>query len=261
MIDTLSSPNAVDVGSSMKVASGAQRTEAVRQENPARQDPVVPQSGNETVVIDNGRNSQGRIQAQKTAHSDTAGRIRKSDAALDTVEDIVDKMDEALTGIVKHYPPFPPGSEERIKRLENFSAFRKEIERLTFPPDPFRESTNGSETGETEPSVPQFSFPRMEDLDIPDLSAGDPEATDEEIETALESLEKAKGLVDEKRQALKDGAEKVFETTDPYPATGFDTRPLDDNTAIEESQNLLSFLKGNDSGLTQSSKQLSDLLE
>lgn len=263
MFDTLSSPNAIDVVSGMKVASGAPRAEMARDggTSPAHQAQGVTRSGNETVSIEEGRNSPGRIQAQKMAQEDVAGRIRQSDAALDAVEDKIDKMDEALTGIVKHYPPFPPGSDERINRLENFSSFRKMIERLSFPPDPFSESTNDTRIEETESTVPQFSFPKMEDLGIPDLSAGPSEATDEEIETALESLEKAKGLVEEKRQALRSSAEKVIDRTDSYPEAGFDIRSLDEDTAVQESQSLEAFLREIGSGLTQSARPLAELLE
>ena len=261
MIETLSTPNAINISNSVKVASGAPRADTVREGNLSPPGPTGAQGGNETVAIEEGRNSQGRIQAQKAVQGEVAGRIRQAGALLDGVEEKINKMDEALTGIVKHYPPFPPGSKERVQHLESFSAFRKEIERLTFPPDPFSESAMEKKSGDTGSPVPQFSFPKMEDLRIPELSVGPSEATDEEIEIALGSLAKAKGLVEEKRQALQNGAEKISTRTDSYPEAGFDIRPMDEDTAIEESQNVESFLKGIGSSLTQSAKSLAELLE
>lgn len=259
MIDTSSQPIAIDSG--LKIASGAPRTETVREGNLSRPGAGAFKGGNETVAIDEARNSQSRIQAQKAAQGETAGRIRQAGAFLDGVEEKIDRMNDSLTGIVKHYPPFPPGSEERVQRLESFSAFRKEIERLTFPPEPFGDTIVETHSGETDVSVPPFAFPAMAELGIPELGVGPSEATEEEIHDALESLAKAKGLVDEKRQALQNGAEKVLNRTGSYPEPSLEIRPMDDNDAVGESQNLGSFLKGIGSSLTQSAKSLAELLE
>ena len=43
-------------------------------------------------------------------------------------------MKARLLRIVKNFPPFPPGSEERVKILRSFNLFRKQIDQLTIPP-------------------------------------------------------------------------------------------------------------------------------
>lgn len=40
-----------------------------------------------------------------------------------------------VEGIVKNYPPFPPGDSQRMEYLKGFISLRQQIEQLTFPPD------------------------------------------------------------------------------------------------------------------------------
>lgn len=46
----------------------------------------------------------------------------------------IHRMEEALSAMIKQYPPYPPGSEERIEVLKKVNTFRKQIELLTLPP-------------------------------------------------------------------------------------------------------------------------------
>ena len=50
------------------------------------------------------------------------------------VENSVEGMKGQFGEFLKYYPPFPPGSEERIKLLRGYVGFRKLIDQLTFPP-------------------------------------------------------------------------------------------------------------------------------
>ena len=63
-----------------------------------------------------------------------AQKKRIHDKLLNEVEDYVDHLKAQLERIIKNFPPFPPGSEERIQLLRNFAAFRKLIDQLTIPP-------------------------------------------------------------------------------------------------------------------------------
>ena len=64
-----------------------------------------------------------------------AKEIRTRDQAMKAVGDTIDQMSEQLEAIVKNYPPFPPGSEERVQRLRSYAALRQIIDRLTVPPE------------------------------------------------------------------------------------------------------------------------------
>ncbi len=62
--------------------------------------------------------------------------LKGSDMQLD---DLIQHITESLVNIKKFFPPYPPQSEERIKEIERFIAFRALIERLTIPPEKVEE--------------------------------------------------------------------------------------------------------------------------
>jgi hypothetical protein len=53
---------------------------------------------------------------------------------FEKLDSYLEQMKERLERIIKQFPPFPPGSEDRVKVLRAFSFFRKMIDRLTLPP-------------------------------------------------------------------------------------------------------------------------------
>jgi len=61
--------------------------------------------------------------------------IEKADQALADINEELKKAKEDLTRIVKMYPPYPQGSKERAKLLSSYLGLRKQIEKLTVPPD------------------------------------------------------------------------------------------------------------------------------
>lgn len=71
------------------------------------------------------------IQAIKIKLNEFIEMTRRSDYKKDFYE----KVKEGLTGMTKFFPPYPPGSEERVRFLKGYVAFRMLIERLTIPPD------------------------------------------------------------------------------------------------------------------------------
>lgn len=72
------------------------------------------------------------IQAIKTRLNEIAEDLRKSSV---NEKDILEEIKANLIGINKFFPPYPPGSEERVRLLKSYVAFRVLIERLTIPPD------------------------------------------------------------------------------------------------------------------------------
>lgn len=73
------------------------------------------------------------IQKAKNSLNDTAKNIRQADQAMQMINEVyIEQMKASLNAIRKQYPPFPPGSEERISYLRSFNAFRKMIDQLSF---------------------------------------------------------------------------------------------------------------------------------
>ena len=65
---------------------------------------------------------------------DIARNIRMTDLTITTIESYIEKMKDQLLTIVKNYPPFPIGSEDRVKFLNNYIGLKRQIEKLTIPP-------------------------------------------------------------------------------------------------------------------------------
>lgn len=66
----------------------------------------------------------------------TAKNIRETDSSLKLSADIVSRMKDDLSRIVKNYPPFPIESSERRDILRSYLSLRKEIDRMTVPTPP-----------------------------------------------------------------------------------------------------------------------------
>lgn len=55
--------------------------------------------------------------------------------AVEHADRLVQEMQNTIVAMVKNYPPFPPGSEERLSYLRSISALRQQLEALTVPPE------------------------------------------------------------------------------------------------------------------------------
>jgi hypothetical protein len=95
------------------------------------------------------RNHPELLELQKINDSwnEIAQKKRTYDNTLNEVQDYIARMKTQLERIIKNFPPFPPGSEERVQVLRNFAAFRKLIDQLTIPPP--EESRVGAENSAT----------------------------------------------------------------------------------------------------------------
>ena len=60
-----------------------------------------------------------RLETVHSRFNSVARTIRIADENMGKIENYIDRMKTELQGIIKKYPPFPPGSEERVKRLKN----------------------------------------------------------------------------------------------------------------------------------------------
>jgi len=121
-----------------------------------------------------------KIYEDKTALNSAADTVKHTNSALNAAGTIISKMRQQLDGIVKNYPPFPPGDTQRMKYLEGFMSLRKELEQLTFP----------SDNGRLAATIPA----------LPTNPADD--TSDAPIHEALSSLDSAAGMIAAQRQRL-----------------------------------------------------------
>jgi hypothetical protein len=64
----------------------------------------------------------------------TAKIQRTYEKRFERVNDYIERMKIQLERIMKQFPPFPPGSEDRVQALRSYAYFRKLIDQLTIPP-------------------------------------------------------------------------------------------------------------------------------
>jgi hypothetical protein len=135
-----------------------------------------------------------RLQAINTKLNRVAASVRVADQIMDTIGKFIAEMKAQLERIIKNYPPFPPGSEERVKILRSYNALRKQIDQIAFP---IKNQEGRKPAGDPE-IVLKRSDPKTQstdnwvlqakDLDLPDLSDL---TTDQEISAAIKRLVKA----------------------------------------------------------------------
>jgi hypothetical protein len=165
----------------------------------------------------------GRLQAIKSGINLIATNIRAADSAMEAIGTHIDRMKASLEGIVKSYPPFPPGSEERVELLKSFSTIRRLIDQLTVPPtddgasrimaDPAQVPEAGmwevvvDELGATVTIHSQEVHTGPTGLDIPPLAE---DASDAEIWDALGRLDAAGAKLRDRRTGLARNAETII---------------------------------------------------
>ncbi|UCG06558.1 MAG: hypothetical protein JSV83_22090 [Desulfobacterales bacterium] len=154
-------------------------------------------------------------QSARSAINMIAASVRRADLAMLEIEKQIDQMKARLTEHVKNFPPFLSGSDERVKLMKRFSAFRQQINQLTFPPDnpgaehimadPSTTGPAGDWNVDIDDNQNHMTIQRQpvhtgtEGLDIAELRET---ATDEEIHAALESLDSAKESLGHRRSGL-----------------------------------------------------------
>ena len=157
----------------------------------------------------------------ETIHSrfnSVARTIRVADENMEKIENYIDKMKTELQRMVKNYPPFPPGNEERVERLKSINALRRLIDQLTIPP-PNEEfaakimlehdavsKINYSQKMSGENKLHQTGSER---LYIPQLPEG---ADDEEVHAFIEKLDAARDMLRQMRSELAADAAKIAES-------------------------------------------------
>ncbi|NNF99203.1 MAG: hypothetical protein HKM93_07480 [Desulfobacteraceae bacterium] len=159
-----------------------------------------------------------KLEEVNTVLSKVAGSIRSTDDTMENIDQHLKKMKSDLVEIIKLFPPFPPGSEERVKNLKHFSTLRRQIDALAFePPDEgAREIMGDSKQG-----APVVTFGDKEiqigirrqpvhtgpgALNIPELPHT---ADNDQIHDTLDRLDNAIELLGQRRTELAEDVEKI----------------------------------------------------
>jgi hypothetical protein len=74
-----------------------------------------------------------KIEASNALAADISLMIRKVNQSMEAISSHLEEMRTSLESVVKIYPPYPPGSSERIEALRKFSALRNMIDQITQP--------------------------------------------------------------------------------------------------------------------------------
>jgi hypothetical protein len=119
---------------------------------------------------------------------------------LNKIKEKLLSMREDLGAIVKNYPPFPPGSAERLSYLNSVVGLRRQIDALTIPPSidqaEYVPPSNTSAAQQRLASVVLNQVPIFEgQLTLPQHL--DPiSATDGEIASAIAQTDQARVQID-----------------------------------------------------------------
>jgi hypothetical protein len=152
-----------------------------------------------------------------------AKTIRGADKYMEKIENYIDRMKAESQKIMKNYPPFPPGSEERVRRLKSINAFRKLIDQLTIPPpnEEFtlkimtdRDGVLGIEDSKTMLGENKLhrKIHRHQNhtdhgkLDIPQLQEDE---NDKEVQAFIEKLDAARETLRQRRRELATDAADI----------------------------------------------------
>jgi hypothetical protein len=127
-------------------------------------------------------------QEKKPQLTETARKLQERDKNLGQIERAVSSVKKDLIRMVRTLPPFPPGSQERVRILKGYIGLRKLIEALTIPPE-----------------VDPIKF--REGIHLPELTE---KASNQEVDEVLLDLEKPQKNLQEKRAALEAGPEKYL---------------------------------------------------
>jgi len=156
------------------------------------------------------------IAAVKDEAAQMAQSVRKAAEALTMTRETVRSMQVQVDALVKQYPPFPPGSEQRLKYLNSISALRQQLEAMTIPPPADR-------------LEPVFS-PRERELPALDPAT----ASDEDVLAFARALDGVAGRIDAGFRQL----ERLVETLPANLGLELPTPPAGERQAIDASRNI-----------------------
>ncbi|MBN2809599.1 MAG: hypothetical protein JXR80_08930 [Deltaproteobacteria bacterium] len=144
-----------------------------------------------------------------------AQNIGVADQVMGEIDDQLQKARQDLSEIVKMFPPYPHGSEERAEFLNSYRSLRLQIDDLVIPPEyDLSAQILGGE-------LPSASLPaELNGLQVDSGSSGlglmVPEVpvedlADEDLAPVIADLERASGVLKERRLGLQAAAVALFD--------------------------------------------------
>ena len=151
--------------------------------------------------------------------------IRIADQAMAEIGANVEQMESEVEMFLKQYPPYPPGSEDRVNYLNRFALLRKQIDQLTVPPDagakyiigssdsePAKEwevEIGGQKTGRTIRRQPVHAG--RDGLGLPYITI---HSSDEQVAAMQKALGQARQTIQQRRSQLAEDAGRVIRSVE-----------------------------------------------
>jgi hypothetical protein len=92
-----------------------------------------PNADDSALAVEVGHSSFASILEAKARVAELAKTIRAADQVMGQADALLHQMQHQLL-MVKNYPPFPPGNEDRLNFIKSIEGLRKEFEALSVPP-------------------------------------------------------------------------------------------------------------------------------
>jgi len=144
------------------------------------------------------------LAAAKDVSAHVAQSVREVGKALERADTLVKELSRDVK-LVKNYPPFPPGNEQRQNFINSINGLRRQLEALSIPP--------------VEPGVEPVFYPR--ETDLPELDPAT--ASDADVAAFSGKLEVVKANIGEGFEALNVVATKAqSETASVLPSDVFE---------------------------------------
>lgn len=191
-IATLGADGAQNVGRALSAAIPSARMPAAR-----------PAPGLPVVQVETRHAAYAALAGVKDEASQTAQAAREMNRTLQSARTTLEGMRQAADAVLKQYPPFPRGSEQRLSYLRSIAALRHQLDAMTVPPPNDR--------------VDPVIFPRSADLPELDPSSASDEdvaAFGRAVDALLQGVKASQAMLRERVAALPN---RLHETLPPPP--------------------------------------------
>jgi len=173
-----------------------------------RKDPEVGSAndGRSAPVDEAGRRYTRLLDAQDNRWS-TVRDARERDAELSATARDIERVADNISAVVKMYPPYPSGSQERMDLLNQVTGLRKQIEALEVPPNADADTRSALE--ELDRAIADASDATAADVEPPGTSG----FSDEVLTKLLDKMISADAEIARMRTGMWDD---VVERVQPY---------------------------------------------
>jgi hypothetical protein len=149
-----------------------------------------------------------QLRTRQEVLNQAASTVRDVGNTAKEAEQLLGKMEEDLTAVVKMYPPYPLDNPERVSLLNSFGGLRRQIDALTFPPPEALAAvdkvlgTQEDSTVATEvrPESLAAALDKEPMWDIPTLDTAT--ASDDEVAKALEHVKSMQGFLEDLQSSM-----------------------------------------------------------